>query len=246
MWQRSSQALCEIRNVFLHTSILRGSVPVFPSTSSTQPLGLFIPGLQPWRHITSSRSGHASEFELTDDLKRQLRESVGQLDKLVAELNDTASLSSSKRRSLQRDVNRLQNTSTLISQYDHLDREVWLEMPLTIAAAQACAAFLCVGLQVEEYKALIVDEDDPELQVSAQKEIASLEDERKTVEKDLLLSLLPHDVVDDRDVMLEVRAAAGGQEATLFAQELFSMYQLFAGAIWSFMTMHSCLLTPLT
>lgn len=55
------------------------------------------------------------------------------------------------------------------------------------------------------------------------------EKQRSSVEERLLLNLLPHDDVDDRDIMLEVRAAAGGQEASYFAQELFDMYKAFAG-----------------
>lgn len=87
----------------------------------------------------------------------------------------------------------------------------------------------CAWLQIDEYKALAADDEDQNLKTSAQLEIAALEKQRDSVEQSLLLSLLPHDEVDDRDIMLEVRAAAGGQEATLFAEELFGMYQAFAG-----------------
>lgn len=65
-----------------------------------------------------------ARFQLTEDVKRQLHESVSQLDALVQQLNDAGSLSSSRRQNLQRDVNRLQNTAAQLSEYDHLDREV--------------------------------------------------------------------------------------------------------------------------
>lgn len=92
--------------------------------------------------------------------------------------------------------------------------------------------------QIDEYKALARDDEDSDLRESAQLEIIALEKQRESVEHSLLLSLLPHDDVDDRDIMLEVRAAAGGQEAALFAEELFGMYQAFSGEARALMLLH--------
>jgi peptide chain release factor 1 len=59
--------------------------------------------------------------------------------------------------------------------------------------------------------------------VSIEKRIAALEDE-------LRIALLPKDAADERDVILEVRAGTGGDEAALFAGDLFRMYERYAGA----------------
>lgn len=171
-------------------------------------------------------------FPLTDDLKSQLQDSVSQLDKLVNQLNDAASLSSSRRQNLQRDVYRLQHTSSLLSEYDNLSCEVQCMLVMLYLRSMSSARGPhqhCARPQIDEYMALAADDEDRDLQKSAQLEIAALEKQRDSVEQSLLLSLLPHDEVDDRDIMLEVRAAAGGQEATLFAEQLFGMYQAFAG-----------------
>eukprot|EP00892_Ulva_mutabilis_P004074 jgi/Ulvmu1/2038/UM120_0034.1 len=91
------------------------------------------------------------------------------------------------------------------------------------------------SVQIEDYRVFAADDDDPALVKSARLEIAELEKQRTSVEERLLLNLLPHDDEDERDIMLEVRAAAGGQEASLFAQELFDMYRAFAGGEgWKF------------
>lgn len=73
------------------------------------------------------------------------------------------------------------------------------------------------------------DELDKELQESAQHEVAALSERLEAVERDLLVTLLPEEPADERNVILEVRAAAGGTEASFFAGELFQMYRLYAG-----------------
>ncbi|NJR43775.1 MAG: PCRF domain-containing protein [Akkermansiaceae bacterium] len=76
---------------------------------------------------------------------------------------------------------------------------------------------------------MIDDELDKELQDSAQYEVSELSRRLATVERDLLLSLLPEEPADERNVILEVRAGAGGTEASFFAGELFRMYRQYAG-----------------
>ena len=65
---------------------------------------------------------------------------------------------------------------------------------------------------------------DPEIQEMAFAELAELEEKIKVNESNLISSLTPQDPNDDRDVIVEIRAAAGGDEASLFAGELYRMY----------------------
>lgn len=69
---------------------------------------------------------------------------------------------------------------------------------------------------------------DPELRELAELEIPELETEIQTLEQDLNLLLLPSDPNDARNTMLEIRAGTGGEEAALFAADLFRMYSRYA------------------
>jgi peptide chain release factor 1 len=74
----------------------------------------------------------------------------------------------------------------------------------------------------------LLGEADPEMKELAEEEIASLEAERETLEADLLRKLLPKDPNDAKNVVVEIRAGTGGEEAALFAAEIFRMYQRYA------------------
>ncbi len=71
-------------------------------------------------------------------------------------------------------------------------------------------------------------ETDEDLKALAREEIATLEARETTLVEDLRLSLLPRDPNDDRNVIVEIRAGAGGEEAALFATELLRMYSRYA------------------
>jgi len=77
-------------------------------------------------------------------------------------------------------------------------------------------------------KQLLVETDDAEMKQMANDESHILEDRLQTVEKDLKLLLLPRDPNDDKNVIVEIRAGTGGDEASLFAGELFRMYSRYA------------------
>src|SRR5579872_73845 len=74
----------------------------------------------------------------------------------------------------------------------------------------------------------MLTESDPELRGMAEEEVARLEPEIARIEDDLKILLLPKDPLDEKDVVLEIRAGTGGDEATLFADEVFRMYSRFA------------------
>ena len=82
--------------------------------------------------------------------------------------------------------------------------------------------------QIEEARGLANESDDAELSRLARDELGELEPERERLEADLRLALLPADPYDERDVIVEVRAGTGGEEASLFASELFRMYSRYA------------------
>ena len=71
-------------------------------------------------------------------------------------------------------------------------------------------------------------ETDEEMKAMAREEVAELEGRETTLIEDLKVSLLPRDPNDDRNVIVEIRAGAGGEEAGLFANELLRMYSRYA------------------
>ena len=71
-------------------------------------------------------------------------------------------------------------------------------------------------------------ETDAELRAMAQEEIAALEPRAAALEEELKVLLLPKDPNDEKNVILEIRAGTGGDEASLFAAEIFRMYTRFA------------------
>lgn len=74
----------------------------------------------------------------------------------------------------------------------------------------------------------LASEDDPEMAEMAAEEIPGLEIKIESLESEVLYMLLPRDTTEDRDALLEIRAGAGGDEASLFAGELLKMYQRMA------------------
>jgi peptide chain release factor 1 len=74
----------------------------------------------------------------------------------------------------------------------------------------------------------MLTEADPELKQMAVDETSRLEPEKERIERDLKVLMLPKDPNDDKNVVLEIRAGTGGDEATLFAAEIFRMYNRFA------------------
>jgi peptide chain release factor 1 len=82
---------------------------------------------------------------------------------------------------------------------------------------------------LEETKALLEEAStDAEMKALAHEELADLEKRQAKVEEELGILLLPRDPNDEKNVVLEIRAGTGGDEATLFAQEIFRMYDRYA------------------
>ncbi len=71
-------------------------------------------------------------------------------------------------------------------------------------------------------------DSDPEIRAMANEELKQLEPELTELEKALTIMLLPRDPLDDKNIILEIRAGTGGEEAALFAADLFRMYSRYA------------------
>jgi peptide chain release factor 1 len=83
-------------------------------------------------------------------------------------------------------------------------------------------------IEVEEAKALVRDADDDEMKALAREELTRLEHTVPELEQSLKIRLLPKDPNDAKNTMLEIRAGTGGDEAALFAGDLYRMYARFA------------------
>jgi peptide chain release factor 1 len=85
-------------------------------------------------------------------------------------------------------------------------------------------------LELAELEALLNSHADAEMMAFIKEEVSNLKQKRDNLLHSLKLSLLPRDPNDERDVIVEIRAGAGGEEASLFAADLFRMYSRYAEA----------------
>ncbi len=96
-----------------------------------------------------------------------------------------------------------------------------------------------IVIKFREYKKLVADiagnkdiihnEKDEEMREMAKEELGELEAKLPLIEQELKLLLLPKDPLDDRNVILEIRAGAGGDEASIFVADVWRMYKNFFG-----------------
>jgi peptide chain release factor 1 len=84
--------------------------------------------------------------------------------------------------------------------------------------------------ELESNKELL-NESDPEFREMAKEEVKRLDKEVPALEERLKILLIPKDPNDDKNIILEIRAGAGGDEASLFAEELFTAYIRYAGSV---------------
>ena len=107
--------------------------------------------------------------------------------------------------------------------YQALAKELGRLRPLL----EAGSAYRKLYSDLEGARALL-DEDDEELRREAREEVARIEPALAEAERRVRLLLVPPDPNDERNVILEIRAGAGGEEAALFAGDLFRMYCRYA------------------
>lgn len=85
-----------------------------------------------------------------------------------------------------------------------------------------------IAEQLEESRTLAGEEEDPELREMAETEQKQLSGQLEQIEHQLKLLLVPRDPMDSRNTIMEIRAGTGGDEASLFAANLFRMYSRYA------------------
>ena len=93
---------------------------------------------------------------------------------------------------------------------------------------EAYRAYRKAGEDLEDSLALLEEESDEELRELAKEELDDAKKRQKELEQQIRILLLPKDPNDDKNVIVEIRAGAGGDEAALFAGELYRMYVHFA------------------
>ncbi len=119
---------------------------------------------------------------------------------------------------------------TVLSDVDTF-RELNKEMSRLEPIVQADKALAAAKAEKAEAEALLADTTaDRELKALAAEELAAAKERISALEAELSVLLLPRDPMDGRDVILEIRGGAGGEESALFAAELFRMYSMYAAA----------------
>ena len=106
-------------------------------------------------------------------------------------------------------------------EYNRLAKEYASQGPLAHKAAE----YVQAADDLAEAKEML---SDPDMKEFAQEEIASIESRLPALEEDIKFMLIPSDPADEKDIIVEIRAAAGGDEAAIFAGDLYKMYQRFA------------------
>ena len=128
--------------------------------------------------------------------------------------------------SLVRDQNRYRET---MKEYSHLNE---------IAVAHDETEKL--KTQIDETKTLIAEESDPGMKELAREELKILETRAKDCEDRLKFMLIPRDPLDEKNIIMEIRAGTGGEEAALFASDLYRMYSKFSETLgWKFEIMNT-------
>jgi peptide chain release factor 1 len=109
-------------------------------------------------------------------------------------------------------------------EYARLAKEHRARQPL----AEKAREYLAALDELDEAKEMLKAESDPELKEMASSEMKTIEETLPAMEDELKLMMLPGDPNDDKDIIVEIRAGAGGDEAALFAGDLYRMYLRYA------------------
>lgn len=107
-------------------------------------------------------------------------------------------------------------------------REMMKEMSDLEKVVSVYREYKKVKGDLEGNKQILETENDEEMRAMAKEEIGGLEVAQTKLEDDLKILLLPKDPNDDKNIIMEIRAGAGGDEASLFCYEMFRAYQHFA------------------
>ncbi|EHL2500517.1 peptide chain release factor 1 [Listeria monocytogenes] len=125
------------------------------------------------------------------------------------------------------ELNELLSDPDVVSDPKRL-RDLSKEQSGITATVETYREYKNVNEQINETKELLGEKLDDEMREMAKEEFAELQKEKADLEERLKLLLVPKDPNDDKNVILEIRGAAGGDEAALFAGDLFRMYSKYA------------------
>jgi peptide chain release factor 1 len=141
---------------------------------------------------------------MKDSIRTKLETTRDRFEEIAGLLSDPDVIADQNQfRDLSREYSRLEPIIHLFGQYESIGSEV-------VAAKE------------------LAGDDDPEVQEMGQEELAKLQDIHKLLQLDLEKSLVPPDPHDDSNIYLEIRAGTGGDEAAIFAGDLFRMYSKYA------------------
>ncbi|MFA6391748.1 MAG: peptide chain release factor 1 [Patescibacteria group bacterium] len=138
-------------------------------------------------------------------MKEKIKQLTDRFDELERTLQDpNLANDNSKLQSVSKEYNDLKETIELTRKLKHLEKAY------------------------AETEELIKNDDEPEIKQIAEEELNDLKQKLSDAEKALSHALLPKDPMDEKDIIVEIRAGAGGDEAALFASDLFRMYSRYA------------------
>ncbi|KXH86271.1 peptide chain release factor 1 [Bacillus sp. JH7] len=124
-------------------------------------------------------------------------------------------------------LNELLSNPAIISDSNKL-REYSKEQSDIQETVEVYREYKDVREQLKDAKAMLEDKLDAEMREMVKEEVSELESQDKTLSERLKILLVPKDPNDDKNVIVEVRGAAGGDEAALFAGDLYRMYSRYA------------------
>jgi peptide chain release factor 1 len=119
----------------------------------------------------------------------------------------------------------LSNQETLSDQ--KLYRKLTTEHSKLLPLVHKSQEFLKIKKEIKESSELLSNEKDPEMKEMLKLEIRDLEEKFELIEKDLIILLLPKDPNSGKDILVEIRAGTGGEEAALFARNIYRMYSRY-------------------
>jgi len=125
------------------------------------------------------------------------------------------------------ELNTLMSDPTVLGDYTRL-REVGQERNNLVPIVEAYREYRDRLGHLDGARAMVANESDPDLAEMAKEEVTSLEEQIKAMEANLKVLLVPKDPRDDKNVIVEIRAGTGGDEAGIFAADLYRMYTRYA------------------
>ena len=147
-------------------------------------------------------------------LDKQILELKNKFNNLNEQLMNSENLDNKKIIKINKDLSKLEPIITLSNIIEKIEKEI-------------------IG-----YKDILENENDEELRDIAKLELPTFEKDLETRNKELLIALLPKDDADEKNVILEIRAGTGGDEAALFAGDLYRMYERYSSLkSWQFQPM---------